>query len=475
MLFNSLEFFVFLPSVLFLYWALNQSHSSKGLKLQNLLLVASSYVFYGWWDFRFLTLIVFSTVVDFVVGKQIERCHQRALPGQIQSKPARRWLAVSIVVNLGLLGFFKYANFFIDSWVSAWESLGVSMNSWTLNVILPVGISFYTFQTLSYSIDIYRRKLTPTSDIVEFAAFVSFFPQLVAGPIERAKSLLPQIQTSRTFSWKDTKSGVQLMIWGLYKKVVIADTCAIYVDDVFSNHLSQSWEALAIGAILFAFQIYGDFSGYSDMAIGIARLFGIKLMTNFKTPYLSRDVAEFWRKWHISLSTWFRDYLYFPLGGSRHGLSRTVRNTIVVFLISGLWHGANLTFLVWGFFHSMLFLPLLLMRKNRKHLDQPFNIARLDEIFGVMMTFFTVSLAWVFFRATDVESGFEYVGRLFSLADGVANVVPSTLLAFLVANCALEETITRGQRWATVNLALILLIVWRSHFNLHNDFIYFQF
>ena len=308
MLFNSLEFLLFLPIVFTLYWLVNRLTAAKGgLATQNLLLLIASYVFYGWWDWRFLSLIAFSTVVDWFVGLRIHHANQHDHPydPNHRSKHGKRWLWASLVVNLGLLGYFKYANFFIDSWVNAWGSLGIPMHVQSLQLILPVGISFYTFQTLSYSIDIYRRQLKPTTSLLNFAAFVSFFPQLVAGPIERASALLPQIERRRTFDYNLAVSGLRLILWGMFKKVVVADTCAFYVDDIFANHHDHSGPTLVLGGIYFAFQIYGDFSGYSDIAIGTARLFGIRLMTNFQMPYFSRDIAEFWRRWHISLSTWF--------------------------------------------------------------------------------------------------------------------------------------------------------------------------
>jgi len=351
-LFNSLEFLVFLPLVFAAYWILNLWTGTRaGLRAQNLLVLAASYVFYGWWDWRFLSLIAFSTAVDYAVGLQIAKANAAELapdaPEDACSPKAKRWLFVSLAVNLGLLGYFKYANFFIESWVDAWAAAGVTMHASTLQIILPVGISFYTFQTLSYSIDIYRRRLEPSKDFIAFAAFVSFFPQLVAGPIERASALLPQITKRRHFDYDLAVSGMRLILWGMFKKVVVADTCAIYVNDIFANYEQYSGPTLVLGAIYFAFQIYGDFSGYSDIAIGTARLFGIRLMTNFRTPYFSRDIAEFWRRWHISLSTWFRDYLYIPLGGSRVGKWKAVRNTFIIFLVSGFWHGANWTFVAW--------------------------------------------------------------------------------------------------------------------------------
>ena len=303
MLFNSLEFLLFLPLVFALYWIANKwTNTSAGLRVQNFILLFASYVFYGWWDWRFLSLIAFSTLLDWVVGLQIHQANEADNPNDVlhRSRTARRWLIISFVVNIGLLGYFKYANFFIDNWVDAWASIVVSMHATSLQLILPVGISFYTFQTLSYSIDIYRRQLNPTRSLLNFAAFVSFFPQLVAGPIERASALLPQVEKRRIFNFDLAVSGLRLIVLGMFKKVVVADNCAIFVNDIFDNFQDHSGPTLTLGAICFAFQIYGDFSGYSDIAIGTARLFGLKLMTNFKMPYFSRDIAEFWRRWHIS-------------------------------------------------------------------------------------------------------------------------------------------------------------------------------
>ena len=330
MLFNSIEFFIFLPVVFSLYWLIN----GKNIRLQNAFLVIASYFFYGWWDWRFLSLIAFSSTLDYFVGVGL---------GKTESTKKRKLLLLtSIAVNIGFLGFFKYFNFFAESFCEAFTFFGTSISDpILLNVILPVGISFYTFQTLSYSIDVYKKKLQPTNDIISFFAFVSFFPQLVAGPIERATNLLPQFHKQRAFSYDQASDGMRQILWGLFKKVVIADNCAIYVNDIFSNFSNHSGSTLLLGAILFAFQIYGDFSGYSDIAIGTARLFGFNLMRNFAFPYFSRDIAEFWRRWHISLSTWFRDYVYIPLGGSRGGKWLNIRNVFIIFVVSGFWHGAN--------------------------------------------------------------------------------------------------------------------------------------
>ena len=488
MLFNSLEFLLFLPTVFAVYWILNLwTNRPRGLQAQNLLLLIASYVFYGWWDWRFLSLIAFSTLVDFAVGIQIAKANAREIPieadDSVRSRTAKRWLGVSLVVNLGLLGYFKYANFFIENWIDAWSAVGVHMDPWTLKVILPVGISFYTFQTLSYSIDIYRRKLLPTTNLIEFAAFVSFFPQLVAGPIERASALLPQIASRRNFDYKEGVSGLRLILWGMFKKVVVADTCAIYVNDVFANYTEYSGPTLMMGAVFFAFQIYGDFSGYSDIAIGTARLFGIKLMTNFKTPYFSRDIAEFWRRWHISLSTWFRDYLYIPLGGSRVGKWRAIRNTFVIFLVSGFWHGANWTFIIWGLIHALLFLPLLLSGRNRRNVGDIQGIPTVRELGGMFTTFAAVTVAWVFFRADSVGDAFAYIGNFGS--DGLARfgkkglVLPIAviLLDWVAKPNALQGPFSSSnsikQSFIFAIMTFLITICGISYWN--QQFIYFQF
>ncbi len=355
MLFNSIEFAIFLPIVFILYWFV----TNKNLKLQNILLVLASYVFYGWWDWRFLSLIVFSSFVDYSVGVALSKTTL------VRKRKALLW--TSILINLGFLGFFKYFNFFAESFADAFTLFGRHMETSRLEILLPVGISFYTFQTLSYSIDVYKRKLEPTKDVVAFFAFVSFFPQLVAGPIERATNLLPQFYKKRHFVYARAVDGMRQILWGLFKKMVIADNCAEYANQIFNNYEDYSGSTLFLGALFFTFQIYGDFSGYSDIAIGTSRLFGFNLMQNFAFPYFSRDIAEFWRRWHISLSTWFRDYLYIPLGGSRGGTWMKVRNTFIIFIVSGFWHGANWTFIIWGFLNALYFLPLLIMKKNRVH------------------------------------------------------------------------------------------------------------
>ncbi len=421
MLFNSLDFALFLPIVFALYWFVFQ----KYLKAQNTLIALASYVFYGWWDWRFLSLIIFSSVIDYIIGLQLQKT---------DSKRQRKLLLwTSVFVNLGFLGFFKYFNFFIDNFVEAFSFLGYQIPNTSLNIILPVGISFYTFQTLSYTLDVYRKQLKPTKDFIAFTAFVSFFPQLVAGPIERATSLLPQFYKKREFDHANAVLGMRQILWGLFKKVVIADNCARLANEIFNNSADYGGTTLILGALMFTFQIYGDFSGYSDIAIGTARLFGFKLMKNFAFPYFSRDIAEFWRRWHISLSTWFRDYLYIPLGGSRGGTVMKVRNTFIIFVVSGFWHGANWTFIVWGALNAIYFLPLLLRNKNRVHTgDIAGNrfLPSFIELKGMLSTFTLTVVAWVFFRAENISHAIQYLYDLFTGLGAYANYYKTYRLVY---------------------------------------------
>ena len=479
MYFNSLDFALFLPIVFILYWFV----TNKNLKLQNALLVVASYVFYGWWDWRFLSLIVFSSLVDYTIGLQLNHTAQ----------PSKRKLLLwsSILVNLGFLGFFKYYNFFIDSFVEAFSFFGSPIQPNTLDIILPVGISFYTFQTLSYTIDVYKRKLEPTRDIVSFLAFVSFFPQLVAGPIERATHLLPQFYKKRKFHYSQAVDGCRQILWGFFKKVVIADNCAEYANQIFNNSAEHSGSTLLMGALFFTFQIYGDFSGYSDIAIGTSRLFGFDLKQNFAFPYFSRDIAEFWRRWHISLSTWFRDYLYIPLGGSQGGTWMKVRNTFIIFLVSGFWHGANWTFIIWGFLNALYFLPLLLAKRNRTHLNvvaQDSKLPSIIELVQMGLTFGLTVIAWVFFRAESVTHAVNYLQGLFSSSLlSLPTIRPTNLLVLILFFIGIEwigrrqhyaiEVLLLKQsrviRWAFYMIIIAIIFVFSS--DNQQEFIYFQF
>lgn len=434
MLFNSFDFAIFLPIVFILYWGI----SPRNIRSQNFLLLIASYVFYGWWDAKFLLLIILSTLVDFFIG--------HALNTQNNIAKRKLLLGSSIVFNLGVLGFFKYFNFFIQNFSKTFNFFGYHFNSWTLNIILPVGISFYTFQTLSYTIDVYRRNLSPTKDFVSFAGFVSFFPQLVAGPIERAKNLLPQFYKKRIFSYSTATEGLKQILWGLFKKIVIADNCAEYVKIVFDNPSNHNGSVLLLGAILFAFQIYGDFSGYSDIAIGTAKLFGFNLMQNFSYPYFSRSIAEFWRRWHISLTTWFRDYVYIPLGGSRGGKLMKIRNVFIIFIISGFWHGANWTFIFWGFLNALFFIPTLLLKRNRVHLDIVAAnrlLPNLNELIKIGATFLLTVLIWIFFRAKTLQHAFLYFYQmvdtsLFTMPQLDTNMATKVLILFILGMLIIE-------------------------------------
>lgn len=405
MLFNSLHFALFLPVVFFLYWFVAHKHYQQ----QNILLLVSSYFFYACWDWRFLFLLVFSTVLDYSTGIQMEVAKS--------AKRKRFWFWLSISINLGFLGIFKYYNFFASSFASALSGIGLYVSPWTLKVILPVGISFYTFHGLSYVIDIYKERIKAERNFIDYSVFVSFFPLLVAGPIERATHLLPQIQRKRKFDYSKAVDGLRQILWGLFKKVVIADNCAEFANLIFDDYSSYSGSTLLLGAIFFTFQIYGDFSGYSDIALGTARLFGIDLLKNFAFPYFSRDIAEFWRRWHISLSTWFRDYLYIPLGGSKGGIWMKVRNTFIIFIVSGFWHGANWTFIVWGLLNAIYIMPSIIFNTNRNNMEivaKGKRVPSFVDFSSILMTFFLTVFAWIFFRSLNVYQAFDFISNIFS-------------------------------------------------------------
>ena len=466
MLFNSIEYIAFLPIVFAIYWQL-RNH----LKLQNAFVVLASYVFYGWWDYKFLLLIAFTSLCSYVSGILIAKSEE------VRAK-SKFWMGTNIVINLGILVVFKYYDFFVSEFG---ELFGVSTESLLLRVILPVGISFYTFQALSYSIDVYRGNIKPTKDIIAFFAFISFFPQLVAGPIERATNLLPQFLQKRKFSYEQGVDGMRQILWGLFKKIVVADNCATYVDQVWSTYGTQSGSTLLLAAILFTFQIYGDFSGYSDIAIGTAKLFGIRLMRNFNNPYFSRDIAEFWRRWHISLTTWFRDYVYIPLGGSRNGQWRTIANTFVVFILCAIWHGANWTYLAWGLYHVLLFVPLILRHRTKqyKHTDATWR-----QIPQILLTFALVVIGWIIFRAPSVADAWGYLcgmcsNTLCALPCGVNGYTLWVGIAMIVLMLCFEwhfrkTDVVPVPRSVWVYFVLAGLIWWFAGHHT-SDFIYFQF
>ncbi len=477
MLFNSIEFAIFLPIIFILYWFV----ISKNLKFQNVLLLLASYLFYGWWNWWFLFLIIFSSFIDYLVGIGLSK----------QKIPKKRkfLLFISIFINIGFLGVFKYFNFFAESFADAFTLFGKSIEPSRLNIILPVGISFYTFQTLSYSIDVYRKKLEPTKDIISFFAFVSFFPQLVAGPIERATNLLPQFYKKRKFDYEKATDGVRQIIWGLFKKMVIADNCAVFANDIFNNYTDYSGSTLIFGAIVFAFQIYADFSGYSDIAIGTARLFGFNLKQNFAFPYFSRDVAEAWRRWHISLVTWFRDYVYIPLGGSRVGIWKKIRNIFIIYIVCGFWHGANWTFIVWGALHALFFLPLILIKKNRINTNivaQGKLIPNLKEILQMGLTFFIITITVIFFRANNLTHAFDYLANIFSVDLFSLPIFPKKIFLFITFLLVIEWfnrdkkhglqinswQIHRIVKWCLYYFIIFLIFYFGGE---QQEFIYFQF
>ena len=503
MLFNSLEFAVFLPIAFLLYWfvfdyALKRCRYQ--LQLQNAFIVVASYIFYGWWDWRFLLLIAFTSLCSWGSGLLIG-----ARSSEQRPRAAKVWMTANIAVNLGILAVFKYYDFFVSEFG---QLFGISQmtDSLLLRIILPVGISFYTFQALSYSIDVYRKKIEPTKDIIAFFAFISFFPQLVAGPIERATNLLPQFLQKRTFNYDMAADGMRQILWGLFKKIVIADNCATYVDQVWSTYPTQSGGTLLLAAVLFTFQIYGDFSGYSDIAIGTAKLFGIKLMRNFNNPYFSRDIAEFWRRWHISLTTWFRDYVYIPLGGSRPEVPATgiwasspakqnaykkliiVRNTFVIFLLSGFWHGANWTFIAWGAYHALLFLPLILLGRNRKYTNQVAEghiLPTWQEVVQMLLTFALVVFGWIIFRAETITQAWQYISCITNTAPAffaTTNLYPTIVLCIVML---VVEWLQRNKQhgleikikhWYVRYLIYVIIVCTIVYF--YSDavtFIYFQF
>ena len=528
MLFNSIEFAFFLPIVFLLYWFVFDyalRRCKHQLMLQNLFIVVASYIFYGWWNWRFLILIAITTLCSYLSGLLIEygfianKCEEASVLGggkssriikRLLTNP-RLWLWVNVLLNLAILGTYKYYDFFVLSFA---QMFGCQADNLLLHLVLPVGISFYTFQALSYSIDVYRRQIQPTHDLVAFTAFLSFFPQLVAGPIERATNLLPQFLQKRHFDYTQAVDGMRQILWGLFKKIVVADNCATYVDTVFADYASYSGSTLLLAAVLFSVQIYGDFSGYSDIAIGTAKLFGIRLMRNFNVPYFSRDIAEFWRRWHISLTTWFRDYVYIPLGGSRpvvperihhkeaYKKAVIIRNTFIIFLLSGFWHGANWTFIAWGAYHAFLFLPLILLGKNRRYRDTVATITLPDgttkskllptwrETGQMLFTFVLVVFGWIIFRATGTNTLVGWVSGIFTQSlftiPWLKNRIFYIPLAISVFIMCVTEWLQRTKphgleisnvRSIAIRLAIYYMLIFLIIINSGQEqsFIYFQF
>lgn len=474
MLFNSIEYLFFLPIVFLLYWFV-----FKSLRWQNLLVVVASYIFYGWWDWRFLLLIAFTTLCSYLSGLKIE---------SLRANMKGKFYAIgNICINLFILGVFKYFNFFAENFVVAFNSIGINLHPVTLQLILPVGISFYTFQALSYTIDVYRGKLDATRDPISFFAFISFFPQLVAGPIERATNLLPQFQKERHFDYATAVDGTKQILWGLFKKMVIADNCADIVDTVWNDFSSCSSPMLILSAVFFSFQIYGDFSGYSDIAIGTGKLFGIRLMRNFNLPYFSRSVAEFWKRWHISLNTWFVDYLYIPLGGSREGKWKTVRNTFIIFFLSGLWHGANWTYVTWGLYHAALFIPLLIIGKNKRYKDTVAEgrlLPTFTEFRQVITTFALAVFGWIIFRANSISDFYGYISSIvnnWNMTLGLSGIKALSFIVILIVVEWINRTKEHAfafrlnsivARWSVYILVAFMCLTQAGK---QVQFIYFQF
>jgi alginate O-acetyltransferase complex protein AlgI len=469
MLFQSFDFLVFFPVVFALFWALN----NWNVLARNIFLLVASYFFYGYWDYRFLALILSSSLVDFTIGILLHKT--------TKASARKMLLAFSVIFNIGLLGYCKYLNFFIENFISAFSSMGIEQDISTLQIILPVGISFYTFQTLSYTIDIYRKNIEPERNLVTFLTFVSFFPQLVAGPIERASNLLGQFRRKSKFTYSTGTEALRQILYGLIKKVIIADNCAIYANQAFENHDDLSSPYLILGAVFFAFQIYGDFSGYSDIARGVAKLLGFELMKNFNFPYFSKSIGEFWHRWHISLSTWFRDYVYIPLGGSRGSKWKTIRNIFVIFLVSGFWHGANWTFIIWGAVHAILFIPSIFFKKS---VDQSASGFRYLDIVKMFFTFSLVCLTWIFFRADSMQHAFSYMSGIFSIETFQYNGFYFKFLPVLIV-FILWEWFNRNSeygwnflpkskvvRWFVYLFLICLILFFRQD---DNAFIYFQF
>lgn len=473
MLFNSINFAIFLPIVFVLYWFIN----NKSLKLQNILLLVASYFFYACWDWRFLFLLVFSTVLDYFTGIKMSEA--------VSKKQKKMWFLISVIVNLGFLGFFKYYNFFIESFTAMLQLIGIKSNPYILQIILPVGISFYTFHGLSYVIDIYRDKIKAEKNFIEYSVFVCFFPLLVAGPIERATHLLPQVKTKRVFSKNLFNEGILQIVMGFFRKIVIADSLAKYVDTVYGNPEIYNSSTLILATIFYAFQIYYDFSGYSDIAIGTAKIFGFKLLQNFKLPYFSTSITEFWRRWHMSLSFWLRDYLYIELGGNRYGILKTYRNLFLTMLLGGLWHGSNWTFVIWGGIHG-LFLSIEKFINSKP----TFQFLKRLSFLGYFYTFVVVCLAWIFFRAADLHAATMILSNILKcdfsapFIGDISIVINSILVLILglifdlylkITNQDIENLGSRLPYSILLIFISVVIILITLFFSDSNNFIYFQF
>jgi alginate O-acetyltransferase complex protein AlgI len=478
MQFNSFAFAVFLPIVFLIYWFV----FNKNVRSQNLFILLASYFFYGWWDWRFLGILMFTTIVDYFLAIRI---HKAA-----SEKTGKIWLGLSLFMNLGLLCFFKYWNFFVDSWITAWSSLGVHMNPLTVSVILPIGISFYTFQELSYTLDVYKKRMEPVLDLVGFAAFITFFPQLVAGPIERASTFIPQFLKSRQFSTTQAITGCRLILWGLLKKVVIADNLAVYVNNIYENYESLPGLVLLLGAVLFAFQIFADFSGYSDIALGTAKLFGFDLIKNFNNPFSSKSITEFWRRWHISLSSWFNDYLFTPLYTSLRNWDKAglAASLFITFFLSGLWHGAGWTFIIYGSMHGLALVYEVLTKKQRKKASSKIN-QHLYNNLSMLLTFSFVVVSWIFFRSVSTQQAFGYLHKIFTgFTDGTIDTRYLNASWLVCLSIAIEYLCRKNEyavfipskrmpSYLLFALEVIagLLVIDSSITLNHDQFIYFQF
>lgn len=474
MLFNSIEFAVFLPIVFAIYWLLR-----KNYKWQNIFLLLASYVFYAWWDYRFLLLLIGMSVIAFACGKAIDRS-RKSIDG------AKFWMVANVVLDLGVLAVFKYYNFFVGSFA---ELFGLQNSIHSLKIVLPLGISFFTFQAIAYVVDVYKRKIEPTN-LVDCLLYIGFFPKLLAGPIERPTNLIPQIQKPRVFEYDLAVDGCRQMLWGLFKKVVIADNAALYVNQVYGDYTNQSGSTLLLAAILYTIQIYGDFSGYSDMAIGTAKLLGFRFRDNFLFSYFSRNMNEFWRRWHISLNTWFVDYVYIPLGGSRNGKWHTIRNIMIVFLLSGLWHGADWSFVAWGAYHGLLLVLLILLNRNTKY-EHVVAYDRwypsLKELGQMVLVFALATFGWMMFRADNMTQFVDYTTRMCSAdmlsmpkVQGNAILFMNIALMFVIEwfmrrqRHGLDVSIVRNAavRYALYAIIFVLILLFGGH---TENFIYMYF